>query len=414
MKSSLFTLLLAILVLSSCTTIESKKEEVQLNTGQWLFEMDLKKASLPFEAILKEENGVYNLTILNAEEKIYTEELSIRNDSLFIDLPVFESSFYLKINAQDQLSGVWINYYKSKDYKINVEARHTEDERFSNIQTKQGETSELHRKYRVSFSPGTEDEYPAIGLFKMNGQRVEGTFATETGDYRFLEGVSIGNKLYLSTFDGSHAFYFEASIKDSSLENGVFYSGIHFEEGWVGQKDDEFSLRDPDSLTFSNDSSAITFELENEKGIMVSLENERFDGKVKLIQIMGSWCPNCLDESLYFTELNKKYKEEGLEIIALAFERTKSKEQAIKNINRLRDQKGIDYTTLLGGHNRDQHPMDVFPMLNHIMSYPTTLYLDKENKIRKIHTGFYGPGTGDLYDEYKKETEAFIESLLSD
>jgi hypothetical protein len=74
----------------------------------------------------------------------------------------------------------------------------------------------------------------------------------------------------------------------------------------------------------------------------------------------------------------------------------------------------ISYPVLLGGYNRDQHPKDVFPMLDKIMSYPTTIFLDKNDHVRKIHTGFYGPGTGKYYEEYKNKTESFIEGLLKE
>ena len=96
---------------------------------------------------------------------------------------------------------------------------------------------------------GTENETKAIGLFNQNENRITGTFATETGDYRYLDGVVSGDSVFLSTFDGSHAFLFEAEIKDSLIE-GLFLSGTHYSENWIAKKNEDVVLRNPDSLTF--------------------------------------------------------------------------------------------------------------------------------------------------------------------
>ncbi len=407
-----FLLLLmgALIVKQSCSPPNNPSDQLIPNEGSWLFHMDLKKALLPFEAQLINMGDRYELKIFNSEEEILLDDVIVRNDSLIANMPVFESTFYLKVHSTDSMSGVWVNYYKSEDYQIDVWARKSDKERFE--KPSQTNTSRrLFKKYEVTFSPGTEDEYKAIGLFEQNGARVSGTFATETGDYRFLEGAVVGDSLYLSTFDGSHAFYFSAEISDSAL-SGVFISGIHFEENWTAKVNSEFELRDPEKLTSSSDSSSISFKLENIKGETVSLDNEQFNGKVKLIQIMGSWCPNCLDESIYLNDLMSRYASKEFEVIGIAFERTRQKERALKNLIRLKEKYDLNYTLLLGGFDRSHHPTDIFPMLNHIMSYPTTLYLDKKNRIRKVYTGFYGPGTGELYNEYKLQTESFIDSLL--
>lgn len=407
------SLSLLALYLLACTGDQAIGEKsARLAEGSWLFKMQLSEVELPFDAQLTKVEDAYQMTIVNADERIEIKELFFRNDSLIIPLPVFESTFYLKILDSLNLEGEWVNYYKSSDYKIKVQAEKIDAGRFSNKNSASSNLQKISSKYEVSFSPGTENEYKAIGLFEQKGKKLSGTFATETGDYRYLDGVVSGDSLFLSTFDGSHAFYFSAKIVGDSLA-GVFISGTHFQENWTAIINEDFELRDPEQLT-SSDSSAIRFSLENESGEKVSLNDDLYKGKVKLIQIMGSWCPNCLDESVYFNELKTKYQGKDLEIIGIAFERTKNKEKAFQNLNRLRTQKGIDYTILLGGYNRDQHPMDIFPMLNHIMSYPTTLYLDKQNKIRKIYTGFYGPGTGQLYKDYKIETERFLDELIQE
>ena len=412
-KTLLSLLFLSIVFIQACSTGEKAEEIVKPEPGAWLMKMQLKGVVLPFSFELSESQGDYVIKITNTDEEIYIEDIKVFKDSIEFSMPVFESAFFLKVHTPDSISGEWINYYKSDDYVIDVWANRSSRSRFEERSGEAESSAKLHSKYEVAFSPNTEDAYKAIALFEMDGELVSGTFATETGDYRYLEGRQIGDSLFLSTFDGSHAFYFSASIEDSSLK-GVFVSGIHFRENWVATFNTDFELRDPDSLTSIIDSSAIRFKLPNTNRELVSLNDSGFQQKVKIIQIMGSWCPNCLDESRYFNDLHAKYMGRGLEIIAVAFERTRSEDQAFKNLIRLENKESLDYPVLLGGYNRDQNPIAIFPMLDKIMSYPTTIFLDKQNQVRKIHTGFYGPGTGRYYEEYKAETEAFIEALLAE
>jgi len=403
----------AICLFFSCDSTDRKKTYPEPNRGSWLMKMQLEEAILPFSFELKKQDESYQIIISNAEEKIQIDEVKLFKDSIEFQMPVFESAFYLKVHSEDSLSGTWINYYRSEDYVIDVWASQSDKLRFTEASESNQASRQLFPKYEVTFSPNETDSAKAIGLFETNNGRVKGTFATETGDYRYLEGKLIGDSLFLSTFDGSHAFYFSAAVRDSSLE-GIFLSGIHHRERWLAKKNDAFELRDPDSLTALSSNAKVSFSLPNTKGELVSLDDSTFENKIKIIQIMGSWCPNCLDESRYFKDLYAKYAPKGLEIIALAFERSRNEANALHNLERLTEKEKLSYPILLGGYSREDGPSTVFPMLDKIRSYPTSLFLDRDNRIRKIHTGFYGPGTGKYYDEYRKETEAFVEELLDE
>ena len=149
---------------------------------------------------------------------------------------------------------------------------------------------------------------------------------------------------------------------------------------------------------------------------MVSLSDERFKNKVVLVQIMGTWCPNCLDESKYYTEFYKQNKDKGLEIVALAFEYAKTNDKAFASIKRLQNRIGIEYPILLAqtGTTSKKKAQEKLPMLNHVLSYPTTVFVDKKGKVRKIHTGFNGPATGEKFVEFKEEFVEFVGELLEE
>ena len=254
------------------------------------------------------------------------------------------------------------------------------------------------------------------GIFAENAGKVTGTFRTTTGDYRYLDGVVTGDSLKLSAFDGAHAFLFKAQITDSTL-NGIFYSDNHFKEPFVAKRNESFELPDADSLTFLKEGyDKFAFSFPDGKGNMVSLTDKRFQDKVVLVQIMGSWCPNCLDETKFYVNYLNENRVEDLEIVALAFEYAKTKELAFKSIERLRQRIGVDYPILLAqyGSSDKEEAQQKLPMLNQVLSYPTTLFIDKKGEVRKIHTGFNGPATGDKYTKFKKEFDAYVKMLANE
>ena len=402
-----------IFILSSCDKGFKKDLAKVPQSGSWRMKMNLNGKVLPFNFVLNYANTNWSLIVKNGDELIEVEDILARNDSLIINLPIFESSFYLAIKDSSTLAGVWVNYYKSDDYRIPVEAKFNELYRFKPDISQENQL--IPQRYKVTFHESdSSSTYPAIGMFSQKGSKVSGTFATETGDYRHLEGNIIGDSLFLSTFDGSHAFLFEAKIIGDSLD-GIFLSGTHYKAAWQAKANEVFELRNPDSLTFIKPGyDGLDFSFPDIEGNTVSIKDKQFKNKVLIVQIMGSWCPNCLDETHFLSELYKKHSKEGLEVIALAFERTRTKEKAFANLKALKRRTEANYTILLGGATRNESAEDALPMLNHVMSYPTAIFIDRKGKIRKIHTGFYGPGTRDYYTTFTTETESFVKNLIKE
>ncbi|WP_299117230.1 peroxiredoxin [uncultured Winogradskyella sp.] len=353
------------------------------------------------------------LKIFNAEEVIEVDEVEYRNDSIFITAPVFEGYFAATFDG-DNLKGEFIK--ESLDRIVPFTANFNEDVRFPKSPKSPTSTS-IDGVWEAVFSQGVEgDEYIAKGIFEQVDHFVYGTFRTTTGDYRYLEGIMDGDIMKLSTFDGAHAFLFTAKVTDSTME-GQFYSGNHWKEPFVAKRNPDYELPSADSLTFLKEGyDSIDFTFPNAKGDMVSLKDERFKDKVVVVQIMGTWCPNCLDESKYYADFYNKNKDKNFEIIALAFEYAKTEEIAFSRIDRLTSKVGIDYPILLAQYGTSDKikAQEKLPMLNHVLSYPTSIFIDKTGKVRKIHTGFNGPATGDKYIEFKAEFESFVAELLAE
>lgn len=384
-----------------------EKEQVHSAVGMYLGELDvLDNETLPFNFEVLSDSTV---AFYNAEEKIVSSEVTFFQDSVMLKMPVFEAYIKAQINGKS-----WQGEYvkESLNRIVPFRAVQGQAERFK--MKSNSNNFDVSGNWETIFSPDSEeDNYLAKGVFNQNGNKVTGTFMTETGDYRYLEGGVDGDVLRLSTFDGAHAFLFTAKLTDSTM-NGMFYSGNHYKEPFRAKRNDDFQLGNANELTYLKEGyEAFEFSFPDANGKLVNLSDARFKGKPVLIQIMGTWCPNCLDESKFYSNFYNSQENKDVEIVALAFEYAKTEEKAIQAINRLKSGVGIEYPLLLAqyGTSSKSKANEKLPMLNHVLSYPTTVYLDKTHKVFKIHTGFNGPATGEAYDIFKKEFKKTIVEL---
>tara|TARA_R110002051_G_scaffold324725_1_gene423324 strand:+ start:1544 stop:2767 length:1224 start_codon:yes stop_codon:yes gene_type:complete len=395
-------------ILTSCKNSETPT----LKEGTWLGEMKLMdNQTLPFNfKISKSSTDGYIMESYNADEVLVIDEITMNNDSIMIKMPAFEG-YISGVFTENEIIGDFVQ--ESMDRSVSFKATYGIDKRFN---VKSSSKYNVSGIWETEFSQNTADSYMGKGMFTQTGDRVVGTFRTTTGDYRFLEGVMDGDSLKLSTFDGAHVFLFRAKVTGSTL-NGTFYSGKHFKEPFVAMRNEGYELPDEDSLTYIKEGyDKLSFSFPDSNGNMISLEDEKFKNKVVIVQIMGTWCPNCLDETKYLVNYLKEQKNKDLEVVALSFEYAKTEEAAFKAINRLKQRIGIDYPILLAQYGSSDKDLaqEKLPMLNHILSYPTTIVLDKTGKVRKISTGFNGPATGDKYTQFDKAFREFVGGLLKE
>lgn len=384
-----------------------------LKKGSWTGYLQLESnAYLPFKLQILGNSRDYTLSIINGVETIVLEPGNLTNDSICFSFPSFNSKLVVKNKGKKKLNGYWINLNKGKNYKIPFTAKYGYTTRFD-----VGKIPEtfpyLDGKWETTFEPGTKNSYKGAGIFHQNENKVEGTFRTETGDFRFLEGNVTRDSLFLSCFDGSHAFLIKSRIVQDSMY-GDFYSGSHWKGTWIAKCNESFELGNPDSLTYLINEDPFSFSFKDLSGNDFNFPNDQYKGKVTIIQIMGTWCPNCMDETMYFNELYKTYHSQGLEIISVGYEVGADFNEHSEKIKRLKIKYDLPFQFLVGGTANKGLASEHFKMLNQIISFPTAIFIGKDGSVRKVHTGFNGPGTGEYYNNYVKETESFIQSLLQE
>jgi thiol-disulfide isomerase/thioredoxin len=362
----------------------------------------------------KTVNGRQVLYVLNAKEHLLVDSIQSQGDSVFIQMPFFESGFRCKIKDDGNLEGIWIKRLADKDQVMPFKAIYNQKQRFAvNARPK----ASVSGRWAVNFKDGKNEEN-AVGEFNQQGNYVSGTFLTVSGDYRYLEGVVNGDSLKLSGFDGGHAYLFTAKIvNDTVLSNGSFYSGATGYESWTAKKDSNASLPDGYEQThLRTGESKLNFKFKSIDGNEVSLSDPRFKNKVVIIQIMGSWCPNCMDETKFLSDYYRKNRDKGIEVIALAYERSTDFDRSKASLLKFKQRFDVQYPILVTGVTVSDplRTEKTLPQLDKIDAFPTSIFIGKMGDVKKIYTGFSGPGTGEHYDEFKKEFDETIHTLLNE
>ncbi|HEX8609274.1 MAG TPA: TlpA disulfide reductase family protein, partial [Pedobacter sp.] len=250
----------------------------------------------------------------------------------------------------------------------------------------------------------------------QKGNTLSGSVLTPTGDYRYMSGVVDGDSLKLSTFDGVHALLFKGKIITADSIAGKFYGSLSPAESWTGARNEKVKLDAPVTAVKEGSDGRLAFTYLDLEGKEVSLQSDRYKNKVVVIQLMGSWCPNCMDEMAFLSDYYSKNKSRGVEVIALAYELSTDKERSRKSLQRFQKQFKVEYPILNTGVTvgDKQRTEKTLPQLTEIKVFPTSLILNKKGTIEEINTSFYGPGTGEYYTAYKTNFEKTINRLLAE
>lgn len=408
-------LILSILLIFSILATASA--QTKLTTGTWRGILKTSTShELPFNFEVSDVAGHQQIAIINGSEHYKVPDVKTVGDSVFIKMPLFDSEFRLKLEGEN-LTGNWIRHLGDHDSALPFTAVPNTSWRF--LKDPEKPAFDITGRWAATFGDGTPDRDGLVGEFKQDGNKLTGTFLSTTGDYRYLEGTVSGDQLYLSCFDGCHAFLFTAKINSEKIiSNGENYSGYSGFQKWNAVKDANAKLPDAYSLTFLKPGyKKIAFNFPDINGHKVSLNNPRFKNKVVIVQILGSWCPNCMDETNFIVNggYYKKYHPKGVEVIGLAYERTTDFKKSQKTLEQLKDHFKIPYPLLITGFTPSKgDPQKSLPMLADFKGFPTTIIIDKKGNVRKIHTGFNGPGTGEHYTEFVVEFDKLTEDLLAE
>lgn len=392
--------------------------------GSWRGVLASPGGELPFRLNIEETSEGLSAAAVTGGESLPFSDVQRRGDEVILEFAWYDSELTTKLSEDGKrLSGEWRKTVPAGNSRLPFTAHRDDDRRFLSLE-EAGLTGgapdalpSVDGLWAVEFTDedGTE---AARGEFRQTGEKVEGTFLTPTGDYRFLEGSYEDGLLRLSTFDGAHAFLFHGRSTGDGTLSGDFWSRDSYHATWTGRRvesAEEAPIPDAWSLAgLTNEEGRFAFQFPDLEGRVVSLSDERFEDKVVLVNIFGSWCPNCNDEAPLLAKWDREFRDRGLEIVGLAYEFRGDPEKDRVVVERFAQRYGLEYPILLAGTSDKAAAGETLPDLSSVVAFPTSIFIGRDGKVRRIHSGFSGPGTGEHYHELVEEIEGLLTELLAE
>ena len=397
--------------------LAQRENRPQPLSGRWRAWLTSPGGELPFGLELERtEADDYQAWIVNGPERIQVARVELDEGELLLSFEPYDSRILATWSGDDsRLEGVWTKTSGlGSSSQLAFQARASASARFEPLNLPDGSAaSNVAGRWEVDFR---SEDTPAVAVLEQSQDgTVSGTFLTATGDYRYLAGSIEGDRLRLSCFDGAHAFLFDARLLQDGTLAGDFWSRDSWHEEWTARRNPEASLPDAYAMTSwtdGQDLSQIVFP--DLDGRQRSLADPEFQGKARIIEVFGSWCPNCNDAASFLVELDERYRDRGLSIVGLGFELSGEFERDAEQLRRYVEHHGIEFPVLLAGVANKDEASRAFPALDRVRSFPTTIFMDAQGRVRAIHTGYSGPATGAAHEQLKARFEELIEELLGD
>ena len=268
--------------------------------------------------------------------------------------------------------------------------------------------SEFPSQYAITRYIGDQEKPALLQLSKKDGVLV-GTIATSTGDSRFMTGYEVEGGFELMGFDGRFIYKVSAKVTDGNIEGHV-WAGMTGYYTFSGTSDESAVLENPEEMSkLRDDYTHIEWHLPGLNGDTVHFDSRTIT-KPTILAIQGSWCPNCMDEGRVLDQYYREF-EGAIDVYGLSYEYSGTLEKATAAVQKMERDLGTSFPMVIATYDPKQDRNAVLP-LEQIRSYPTSIMLDHEGNVVKIHTGFYGPSTKE-YEAYVKETREELEALVA-
>lgn len=260
--------------------------------------------------------------------------------------------------------------------------------------------------FRVYYHEPDGIDSSTVAKFWTKGDSVFGTFIDPTGDHGLMAGVQRGDSAWVGRYIGWQANLLELSYEEGSWK-GRYYSRQFPPDAFtlVPRPSAVREPVDPRRTRMKNPRAPFVFTGITIEGDTMRHTDAALRGKPLIIDIMGTWCHNCLDAAPVLQKISEEFAPKGLRVIGLSFEVTADPVVGRKNLAIYRQRHGITFPLLYAG-SLDQEVVDAAlnAQLEDFFAYPSTLFIGRDGRVRTIHWGFKGPGAG---EEYQHEVEAF-------
>jgi thiol-disulfide isomerase/thioredoxin len=382
-----------------------------LAPGPYRAVITLPGGELPFGFTVVQQGGRKVVYVINGAESVRMTEIEDHHGRLVLRFPGYLNRIEATRDEAGYMGAAVMVRPGGREVRLPLRAVAGQQYRF--YPEPMREPPRVAGRWAVTLTGKDGVASPAVAELKQIGSRVYGTFLTPSGDHRFLEGDVSGVELRLSRFDGGSAYLYHARIAPEGTLSGTLWSGNWSVDTLTAHRDDAASLPEPAEATAAPH-APLAFSFPDLDGRPVALADPRFRDKVVIVSIGGSWCPNCHDEAAFLVPLYRRLHAAGLEIVYLEFEYFGDFRRAAEANRRFVAKFGIDWPVLIAGTTDADEVARKLPGLGRIVAFPTTLVLDRQGHIRKVHSGFAGPATGQHYEDLRRDFTALVEELLAE
>ncbi|MGH7702098.1 MAG: peroxiredoxin family protein [Gemmatimonadales bacterium] len=373
--------------------------------GSWRAALDLAGGSLRFSLELRAAGKGWAGRICNGSQCNPFSTVRLEADTLVLEMADYAASIHAALKG-DSLVGNYRNVGSRGPRNIPFRADR------GRWPLTRG-SARLVGRWNATFYTDWQAS-PRVFELRNGDHGLEGTIISNSGDYGLFWGGAGADSFFIAHFDGSFVYLLTGRLEGDTLR-GIFHAGLRSETPWAAVRSQGTSpLRPPTEVTRADTTAPFQFAFPDLAGQMISSTDSRFHGKVVLVDIFGTWCPTCHDAAPDLVRLYRDYHSRGVEIVGLAYE--VSADTAVNGalVRRYRDKFGIPFPLLLAGISDPEAVAASLPQLSGFTAFPTTIFLGRDGRVRRVHAGFYGPATGKQHDRLVAEFRAEVESLLGE
>jgi thiol-disulfide isomerase/thioredoxin len=357
---------------------------------------------IPFTLVLDLSSSPPTASFRNADEDTPVPEVRVAGDSLLLIIAEYSAAFRLHWNG-DRLEGRY-ERYRSDTTGFDVVASQRID---TSRPVSPQKSIPLVGSFKVLRELRASIDSASSAVFWARNDSVFGTIITPAGDDGIMAGTQSGDTVRLSRFTGWQSIYLEIVRDGSSWQGRRFMRNL---------PPSSLQLVPRPAASLPKDASGVTkprqgvktfaFQGITPEGDTLSHTSEKFRGRPLIIDIMGTWCHNCLDAAPILQEVYDENKDAGLEIISLSFELHDNLEAGKRNLSIFRERHGVTYSLLYAGDiSAENVEARIGSQLENFGAYPTAIFVDRTGRIVDIHKGFRGPATG---EGFQNEIEYFF------
>ena len=373
--------------------------------------MSIAGGDLPFGLELAREDGVVVAYLINGPERVRATKVQLDGNRLSIQMPGYQHR--LEAEFKDARFEGTVQLLRPRGVIKSLRFVGMPGQAWRFFPKPDIQPADFTGRWALTFRSDDGTERAAIAELQQNGHEVWGTVLRASGDDRYIAGEARGDTLFLSRFDGGSAYLYLGRLAADGVLAGDFHGASGAHETWSGRRDPDAKLEDPAQLTVLKPGfDRLEFTFPDLDGNLHRFPDEQYAGKVVLITIGGSWCPNCHDEAVFLAKLLASRRVQGLEVIQLMFEYTPDFASAASAAREFAEKFAIDYPVLIAGTTTDDDVLKKLPQLAAFRAYPTLFAIDRQGRVHTIHAGFSGPATGEHFETQNRALTALVDSLL--